>query len=59
MDKIKTFFTDIMSEMSKVTWPTPEELRESTVIVLVFSLVFGTAVYAVDTAFSYLLKLIF
>jgi len=58
MNTIKQYLTEVLAEMSKVSWPTREELKESTVIVLVFSLVFGIAVYGMDTVFSYLLTLI-
>ncbi|MCK6603228.1 MAG: preprotein translocase subunit SecE [Bacteroidetes bacterium] len=58
MNTIKQYLTEVLAEMSKVSWPTREELKESTVIVLVFSLVFGIAVYSMDTVFSYLLTLI-
>lgn len=56
VEKIKNYFTEIVAEMSKVSWPTADELRESTVVVLVFSVVFAVAVYALDTVFGYALK---
>ena len=34
-EKIIGFFTDVTKEMSKVTWPKKEELRESTIVVMV------------------------
>ena len=54
--KISDYFTEVFAEMSKVSWPTFDELRESTVIVLVFSLVFSIVVYALDTVFGLALK---
>jgi preprotein translocase subunit SecE len=48
-EKIITFFTDIFREMSKVTWPKKEELRDSTVIVLVVCLIIALFIYLVDT----------
>ncbi len=48
-EKIINFFSDVTKEMKKVTWPKKEELRESTVIVLVSCLIIGAFVYAVDT----------
>jgi len=58
MNTIKLYLTEVLAEMSKVTWPTRDELKESTIIVLVFSLVSGVVIYSMDTAFSYFLKLI-
>lgn len=51
-DKIINFFSDVTKEMKKVTWPKKEELRESTVIVLVSCLIIGAFVYLVDTIIS-------
>jgi preprotein translocase subunit SecE len=48
-EKIIAFFTDVIREMSKVTWPKREELRDSTVIVLVVCLIIAVFIYLVDT----------
>lgn len=54
-EKIINFFTDVAKEMKKVTWPKKEELRESTVIVLVSCLIISAFVYVVDTLVSAIL----
>jgi preprotein translocase subunit SecE len=51
-EKIIAFFTDVFREMSKVTWPKKEELRDSTVIVLVVCLLIAVFIYFVDTVVS-------
>ena len=38
-EKIIGFFTDVVKEMNKVTWPKKDELRDSTIIVLVVCLI--------------------
>jgi preprotein translocase subunit SecE len=48
-EKIINFFTDVIREMSKVTWPKREELRDSTMIVLVVCLIIAAFIYIVDT----------
>ncbi|MBP1647660.1 MAG: secE [Bacteroidetes bacterium] len=48
-DKIIAFFTDVVKEMNKVTWPKKDDLRDSTVIVLVVCLIISAFVYVVDT----------
>jgi preprotein translocase subunit SecE len=58
-DKIIAFFADVYKEMSKVTWPKREELQDSTVLVLVVSLIIAVFVYLVDTIVSQALKGIF
>ena len=58
-DKIVNFFLDIVREMKKVTWPKREELRESTMVVIVTSLIFAAFVFVVDKILSEGLKAIF
>ena len=55
-EKIIGFFTDVVKEMNKVTWPKKDDLRDSTVIVLVVCLLIAGFVYVVDTAVSVLLQ---
>jgi preprotein translocase subunit SecE len=55
-DKIIAFFTDVVKEMNKVTWPKKEELRESTMVVLVVCLLIAAFVYVVDAAVSGVLR---
>ncbi len=47
-EKIIAFFTDVVKEMNKVTWPKTDDLRDSTVIVLVVCLIISAFVYVVD-----------
>lgn len=58
-NKIINFFTDIIKEMKKVTWPKREELKESTLVVIVTSLIFAAFVYVVDKIINEGLKVIF
>ena len=58
-DKIVNFFTDIVREMKKVSWPKKDELRESTIVVLLTSLIFAAFVYIIDWILSQGLKVIF
>lgn len=57
-DKILAFFTEAVKEMKKVTWPHKDELRDSTVIVLVVCGVIALFVYGVDLVVSNVLKAI-
>jgi preprotein translocase subunit SecE len=58
-DKIVNFFTDIVREMKKVSWPKREELRESTLVVILTSAIFAAFVFVVDKILSEGLKAIF
>ena len=51
-EKIIGFFTDVVKEMNKVTWPKKDDLRDSTVVVLVVCLIIAGFVYVVDFAVS-------
>jgi preprotein translocase subunit SecE len=55
-EKIIGFFTDVVKEMKKVTWPKQDDLRDSTVIVLVVCLIISAFVFLVDTTLSEVLK---
>lgn len=55
-EKIIAFFEDVVKEMKKVTWPKKEELRDSTIVVLVVCLVVAVFVYVVDQILSLGLK---
>jgi preprotein translocase subunit SecE len=57
-EKIIAFFTDVVKEMNKVTWPKKDDLRDSTVIVLVVCLLIAAFVYVVDTSVSGVLRAI-
>ncbi len=56
IDKLINFVTDVVREMKKVTWPTKEELRESTRVVVVVCLIISAFVYVVDLVVSEALK---
>jgi preprotein translocase subunit SecE len=58
-DKIITFFQDVVKEMKKVTWPTKEELIESTKIVIVVCIVLAVFTYVIDIIINQAFKGIF
>ncbi len=57
-EKIVNFVRDIGKEMEKVTWPSREELAESTKVVVIVSLVISVFTWVVDLAVSEALKAI-
>ncbi|HCY74702.1 MAG TPA: preprotein translocase subunit SecE [Ignavibacteriales bacterium] len=58
-DKIIGFFQDVLKEMKKVTWPTKEELLESTKIVIVVCIVLAVFTYVIDMIINQAFKGIF
>jgi preprotein translocase subunit SecE len=57
--KIVNFFLDIVKEMRKVTWPKKEELKDSTMVVIITSLIFAVFVFIIDKILNEGLKIIF
>jgi preprotein translocase subunit SecE len=57
--KIKKFSKEVSLEMKKVTWPTKEQLKESTVVVVVVCLIFTAFTFVIDQVVTELMKLIF
>jgi len=57
-EKILNFFNDVVKEMGKVTWPSREELVESTKIVILVSLIISVFTWGIDTVLSEVLKAI-
>ena len=47
--RIRGWFSDVKSEMNRVTWPSKSELKNYSVAVIVMLVVFGVAVWLVDT----------
>ena len=58
-EKIINFFNDVVKEMKKVTWPTREELKESTTIVIVVCLLIAAFTYLVDMGVSQIMRSLF
>ncbi|MCS7083338.1 MAG: preprotein translocase subunit SecE [Bacteroidetes bacterium] len=52
MQKIRQFFEDVVREMSKVNWPSQQELRDNTVVVLIFSLLLSLFIFVSDELFT-------
>jgi preprotein translocase subunit SecE len=52
IEKIKNFFHGVQFEMKKVTWPTFEELKGSTGVVIIFSIVLSIFLFIVDFVLS-------
>ncbi len=58
-DKIVKFFEDVLKEMKKVTWPTKNELMESTKIVIVVCMILAGFTYIIDMIINQVIKGIF
>jgi len=60
MDKISTYFRESYRELTeKVTWPSWLQLQQSTVIVLIATIIITALVWVMDFASQNLLKAIY
>ena len=57
--KAMRFLKDVKVEMAKVSWPTREELKGSTIVVIVVSLLFAAFVFLADQILSRLVNALF
>jgi preprotein translocase subunit SecE len=55
-EKIRKFFSEIVSELKKVTWPTREELKESTKLVIIATFVVTLFVGLVDQLLTLIIR---
>lgn len=51
-DRVRGFFLDVKTEMSKVTWPTLDELKTSTQVVMMLLGLSAVVIYAYDVVFQ-------
>jgi len=52
INKIKDFLTGVKFEMKKVSWPTFKELKSSTAVVIVFSIIVTIFLFVADLIIS-------
>ncbi len=53
------FFTEVRSEMKRVTWPTRREVYATTVVVILTASFFGLYLFGVDIVLSNVVQAIF
>lgn len=60
MDKIAAIFKDSYKELAeKVTWPTWDQLQQSTMIVLIATLLITAVIWVMDFTVGGILKIIY
>ena len=58
-EKFKNYLTETRIELKKVTWPTKEELKEATRVVVVASILLTIFIGIIDQILSNIIKLVF
>jgi len=59
MERLREYGKDVRGELAKVSWPTREELRDSTVVVIVTVLLVAAFIGIVDQGLNRAVALIF
>jgi preprotein translocase subunit SecE len=57
--RLKAFLSEVVVETKKVTWPTKQEVINTTTVVVVASFIFGIYLYLCDLVFVFLTQKIF
>ena len=57
--KIANFVQDVKQEMAKVSWPTKDQLKGQTLIVIAVSLFFALFIFVVDHLLARLLSFLY
>lgn len=52
------FLSDVGEEVGKVTWPDGPQLKNATLVIVVFMLLLGLLIFGIDQAVNLLLNLI-
>ncbi len=58
IDKVKHYWRETQSEMTKVTWPSKDELVGSTIVTIIVSLILGFFIFGVDMVLSQIMRLL-
>lgn len=59
MQKIITFFQEVRTELTKVTWPTRTEIIGSTIVTIIVSVILSVFIGIVDFVLNQGIKAIF
>ncbi len=54
----RAFFSEVRSELKKVTWPSRKEVYSTTVVVIATSILFGFYLWGLDLVFSRAMSLV-
>jgi preprotein translocase subunit SecE len=55
-ERIGNYYNEVVAEMKKVTWPSKEELRESTLVVLTVAGILALFTFVIDESLNLLIK---
>ncbi len=56
--RLKEYFKNTKSELKKVTWPSKEQLKNNTIVIITFIILIGLFLFAFDSVFAWLTSLL-
>ena len=56
IQKIKNYYHEVVIEMKKVSWPTRQEVINTTIVVILAVFFFGFFLFGTDIVLSYLIQ---
>lgn len=56
--KIVNYFKEVKAEMKKVVWPSFAKVRKNTTIVIIYVLIIGVVIWALDMLFTWGMSLL-
>lgn len=59
MQRGAEFLKEVRVEMTKVSWPSRKDLRDSTVVVIVMTSIMATIVFVLDRIYTLVLRQLF
>ena len=57
--RTRRFLSEVRNEMGRVTWPSQKEVYATTLVVILFSVVMGLYLYAVDLSLDALIRWVY
>jgi len=58
IERLRKFINDVKLEAQKVSWPSRDEVKESTIVVLVAVFIISIFIYVVDIVISRLIQVV-
>jgi len=59
MSKTKSFLEGVSKEWNKISWPSGQELKDNTVVVVLFSIILSLFIFFIDQIYTTILEFIF
>jgi preprotein translocase subunit SecE len=57
MQRFQQYLKEVIQQLKKVTWPTWEDLKGSTMVVIFFSIVMGVYIAAIDLGLAKIVEM--